>query len=315
MATKTTSTVTKAELPEWYNQYAGNLISKAYQATSEPYQAYGAPRIAGFSPEQEQAFESVKGNVGAWQPYMGAATQAVGQGMQSFTAPGVAQQYMNPYIQQVVAGIGQTAGRNLYENILPKINRTFVGGGTFGGGRSAEFTNRAIRDTQAQALSAQIDAMSKGYDTAANLYGTEANRALTGANVLSGLGEQYQGMAGKDAAALEAIGGQRRELAQKSADLAYEDFLRQQQYPLEQVKELAGIGSTLNLGDGTKTTTVSAPGPSSTAQTLGTVAGIAGTLGSIFAKEGGEISPERAKKKKKPAKAMKQGLGWLKEAA
>lgn len=314
MATKTTSTVTKTELPEWYNQYAQNVLSKAYQATSEPYQAYGAPRIAGFAPEQEQAFQSVKENVGAWQPYMGAATQAAGQGMQSFTAPGVAQQYMNPYIQQVVAGIGQTAGRNLYENILPKINRTFVGGGTFGGSRSAEFTNRAIRDTQAQALSAQIDAMSKGYDTAANLYGTEASRALTGAGVLSGLGEQYQSQAGKEAAGLEAVGQQRQGLAQSSADLAYQDFLRQQQYPLQQVQNLAGIGSTLNLGGGTQTQTATAPGPSSTAQTLGTVAGIAGTLGSIFAKDGGEISPERAKKKK-PAKAMKQGLGWLKEAA
>ena len=156
-------TTTQTILPEWYTQYAQNVLSKAYAATSEPYQKYVTKdasgkevpiaRIAGFQPEQEQAFSEYKTTRGEYQPYIGAASEALGAGTSSFTAQGVAQRYMNPYLQNVVSGIGAMAGRNLRENIPPELNRTFVGGGTFGGKRSFDFTQRAIRDAQAAALS------------------------------------------------------------------------------------------------------------------------------------------------------------------
>lgn len=317
MGTKTTTQITKTELPAWYNQYAQNVLGKAYQATSEPYQAYGAPRIAGFAPEQEQAFGLAKGSIGQWRPYIGAAGEQIGRGTGSFTAPGMAQSYMSPYIQNVVQGIGSTAARNLYENIIPQINRTFVGGGTFGGSRNTEFMNRAVRDTQSAALSEQAKQMQEGYKAAQEQYNAEAGRALTAAPLYSALGEQYQGMMGADVNALSAIGAQRQGLGQKSADLAYQDFLAQRNYPYEQVQRLAGIGATVNpQGAGTQTATTSAPGPSSTAQTLGTVAGLAGTAAKIFGlKDGGDV--EKKRRVKKPAKkaSKKQGLGWLKEAA
>lgn len=297
-------TTTQTVLPDWYTQYAKNVLSKAYEATSEPYQAYQGARVAGFAPEQEQAFETVKSNVGAYKPYLAAAGQAIGQGIGSFTSPGVAEQYMNPYTQQVVAGIGQAAGRNLIENILPGINRTFVGGGTFGGSRSAEFTQRAIRDANAAALAEQSKALQTGYNTAADLYGTEASRALQGATAYSNLGQQQQALAGTEAAALESIGQQRQALGQKSADLAYQDFLAQRDNPYTQVQRLAAIGGSPSAaGTGASTKTETSPGTSNTASTLGTIVGIAGTLGSIFGKKSGGVIKKKA------------GLGWLKDKA
>jgi hypothetical protein len=152
-------------LPEWYTQYAKDVLSKATAATSQPYSAYGAPRVAGFQPEQEQAFSGFQSSMGSYQPYLQSAFQGLQKGTGSFNAPGVAQQYMNPYTQNVVAGIGSAAGRNLYENLLPQVNRTFVGGGTFGGSRSGEFTARAVRDANAAALSEQNKAMREGYES------------------------------------------------------------------------------------------------------------------------------------------------------
>lgn len=303
MATQTTQTETV--LPEWYTQYAKNVLSKAYSATSEPYQAYSAPRIAGFQPEQEQAFSGYKSSMGEYQPYIGASTAALGAGTGSFTAPGVAQQYMNPYIQNVVSGIGAMAGRNLSENILPAVNRTFIGGGTFGGSRSAEFTQRAIRDAQAAALQQQVGALTEGYKTAADLYGAEAARKLEAAPRFAELGTQAQQQRAKELAGLEAIGLQRQGLAQTSADLAYQDFERQRDYPYTQVERLAAIGGQPRAtGAGTETTT--GPGQSKTAQIIGGLAAGVGLLDKVGAfskifKEGGTVK-----------KSEQRGLGWLK---
>jgi len=305
-------TTTQTILPEWYTQYAQNVLGRAYSATEEPYQKYEAPRIAGFQPEQEEAFGTFKSTMGAYQPYLGASTAALGMGTGSFTDPGVANRYMNPYIQNVISGIGATAGRNLYENILPAVNRTFIGGGTFGGSRSAEFTQRAIRDAQAAALEKQVSALSEGYKTAADLYGAEAKRGLEAAPIFAQLGEQEQQQRLTDIKGLQDIGTLRQQLAQRSADLAYEDFERQRDYPYQQVQRLAGIGGTPSAS-GTGTRVESAPGPSGTSQALGTAAAIAGILGKagVF-KEGGEVDGP-VKDGKRNIKHPMHGLGWLKD--
>jgi hypothetical protein len=327
-------TTTQTILPEWYTQYAQNLTGKAMAAAEEPYQAYGLPRIAGFQPEQEQAFAMAPGKAAAYQPYLedagtlataggtgssyNAAAPLIAKGATSFTAPGVASQYMNPYIQSVVSGIGDIAARNLREKILPEVNRTFIGGGTFGGSRSAEFTNRAIRDANASALSQQVQALQQGYNQAAELQGAEAARALTAGQTtgtlagsdynrmleaskgLGALGTAAQELGLREASTLEGIGAARQGLAQKSADLAYQDFQAQREYPWTQLQRMSSVAGTPSGTGGT--TVTNAPGPSTGSQIIGALGGIAGILGSagVF-KEGGKV------------KKAKAGLGWLKD--
>lgn len=301
-------------LPEWYTQYAKDVLSKATAATSQPYSAYGAPRVAGFAPEQEQAFSGFKSSMGGYQPYLQSAYQGLQRGTGSFTAPGVAQQYMNPYTQNVVAGIGSAAGRNLYENLLPQVNRTFVGGGTFGGSRSGEFTARAVRDANAAALSEQNKAMREGYESGMGQFNTEANRFVTASPYMASLGSQFQTQRNLDLAGLEQIGLQRQQLGQRSADLSYQDFLNQRDYPYEQVQRLASIGGQPSA-QGTGSTSTTAPGPSKVGQIGGLLAsgiGIIGATGGfgkggyLGFKDGGKINTKKAKK-------AKSGLGWLKD--
>lgn len=341
-------TTTQTILPAWYTDYAKSLYGRATAAAEQPYQAYALPRIAPFSAEQQQAFAMAPTKAATYQPYLGTAGEfaaaggagsayekvipLIAAGTGSFTDPGVAGRYMNPYIQQVVAGIGDTAARNLREKILPQVNRTFIGGGTFGGSRSAEFNQRAIRDAQSAALSAQIEALQKGYGQAADLYGAEAGRAITGAGQagtlasqdynrmldaaarFGALGEGAQTMGLKEAATLETIGRQRRDLAQQSADLAYQDFVAQRDYPFTQLQKMTNITGTPSATGQTVVSQV--PGPSGTSQALGGLAGIAGLIGATggfdkggwlanLFKDGGEV------RKKVPP--MKTGLGWLKD--
>jgi len=322
----TTTSTTQNILPAWWEQYTKSVLGKAEAATGRKYVPYADPndpnnpsfaRIAGFQPEQEQAFDLFQQGMGSYQPYVNAATEAVNRGTGSFTDPGVAGRYMNPYIQNVISGIGSTAARNLSENILPQINRTFVGGGTFGGSRSAEFTQRAIRDTQAQALAKQTEAMADAYKSGVDLYGTEASRALEGAKLYSGLGETEQEQRLRELTGLESIGAKRQELGQKSADLRFKDFEEERDYDLKMAKELAGIGSQVSPS-GPASTIRTEPGTSNVGSILGTAATVAGTIGALGGfgkkgfKDGGEIE-RPVKNGKRNIKHPMHGLGWLKD--
>lgn len=309
MSTITTTSTTA--LPEWYNQYAQNLLGRAYATTSEPFQTYGAARVAGFTPDQQQAMQMTRQNVGAFQPMFQQGAQTVNQAAQGSasnmaapmiqqgigTFPQAAQAYMNPFVDSVVNNVGTLAARNLSENLLPQVNRTFVGSGTFGGSRSAEFTNRAVRDTQEAALRQQSELMRQGYTDAANIFQSDQGRALQGANITgnlgvsdlyrqmqagqiqAGMGRDLQQMQAADTAALAGIGQQQQGLNQQSANLAYEDFQQQRDFPFVQAQRLAALGANLRVPQSTQT---SEPGPNQTASNIGSILTGIGALGSFF---------------------------------
>lgn len=305
-----TETVTETKLPQWLVDAYTKSIERGYEATTGAYQPYTAgPRIAGFAPQEQQAFNMVSQNVGNYKPYTQAAGNYIAGGTQSFTNPSVAASYMNPYTQNVVSGIGAAAGRNLYENLLPQVNRTFVGGGTFGGSRSGEFTARAVRDANAAALSAQNEALQKGYTSGMEQFNTESNRYLTAAERAQSLGRDVQTLAGTDTAALEAAGASQRGMDQKSLDLLQEDFANQRDYDYNQAKRFSDFVGTPSAS-GSGTTYKQEPGVNRTAQTIGAIATGIGTLGNIFVKkkDGGPINADGKRNIKHPM----HGLGWLK---
>ena len=308
-----TETVTQTKLPQWLVDAYTKSIERGYEATTAPYQPYTAgPRIAEFAPQEQQAYQMTSQNVGNYQPYLQAAGDYIGGATQSFTDPGVASQFMNPYTQNVVSGIGAAAGRNLYENLLPAVNRTFIGGGTFGGSRSAEFTARAVRDANAAALSAQNEAMQKGYESGMGQFNTEAGRYLTAAERAQSLGQGVQSMAGTDTAALEAAGSAQRGMQQRSLDLLRSDFDAQRDYDYTQARRFAEFTGTPSAS-GSGTIYKQEPGVNKTASTIGAVATGIGALSNLFGgpkkiKDGGPVGADGKRNIKHPM----HGLGWLK---
>jgi hypothetical protein len=306
-----TETVTQTKLPQWLVDAYTKSIERGATATSAKYQPYTAgPRIAAFAPQEQQAFNMVSQNVGNYQPYTQAAGNYIAGGTRSFTDPGVASNYMNPYTQNVVSGIGAAAGRNLSENLLPAVNRTFVGGGTFGGSRSAEFTARAVRDANAAALSAQNEALQKGYESGMGQFNTEAGRYLTAAGQASELGQNIQSMAGTDAAALQAAGSAQRGMQQSSLDLLQQDFTNQRDYDYNQAMRFQNFVGTPSA-QGSGSVYRQEPGVSNTASTIGSVATGIGALANLFGvkkKDGGPINANGKRNIKHPM----HGLGWLK---
>ncbi len=208
-----TSKTSETVLPDWYTNYAMQLLSNQQTLAAQPMPTYQGPRVAEFSPTTQQGFGMTGQAATAYQPALNAATTAT-QG--AINAPGglaTAQpfltqagqssvanigSYMNPYTDQVVNRIADLGTRNLTENIMPEIEGRYIQAGQLGfGGRGGTGTpsgmltdtSRAIRDTSADILGKQTEALRAGYGEAAGLAGTDLARQAglaTAAGTLSG---------------------------------------------------------------------------------------------------------------------------------
>ena len=299
-----TSSLTTSQVPQYLSDYLYNLMSGAYSAAQQPYQAYEGPRIAGFTDPQTQSFAATQQAAGSYQPQLQAAEKTAGTAgalstigaaqpyfsAAAQTTPGVIQDYMNPYQQQVIDRMGVEAQRQLQEKILPAIGDQFTRAGQFGSSRQQEIAQRGVRDV-ASDLEANIGKqLAAGYTTAGSqaatdlarqaslgqaagqLTGTEeANKAAL-AGVQAGLGQKEQALGITGAAALEATGAQQQAMNQKNLDLAYQDFQTQTQYPEQQLGFLSNIVRGLPSGGGTTSGTTSSLGSTYSASPLASLA-------------------------------------------
>jgi hypothetical protein len=276
-----TSTTSQTVMPDWYTNYAQQLLANQSAVSSQPYATYQGPRVAGFTQQQQQGFGMTGQAATAYQPGLTAATD-VTQG--AVNAPGALDaaqpmlnaagqssvanigQYMNPYNEQVINRIGELGARNLSENFLPEIEGRYIAAGQLGfGGRDGAQgtpsgmmtdTARALRDTQEATLNAQSQALQSGYSEAAGLAGTDLGRQATLAGLtgnlastqmgdqlaggaqlgnLAGMAQEY-GLAGANA--VTGVGDQQQALKQQNLNVAYQDFLKQQGYPQEQINAM-----------------------------------------------------------------------------
>lgn len=75
----TSSTTVSTQTPPWMQDAIYNTISWAQNLANKPYVAYEGPRIAGFTPIQQQGMQATLGAAGAFQPFLGQAAGTLGQ--------------------------------------------------------------------------------------------------------------------------------------------------------------------------------------------------------------------------------------------
>jgi hypothetical protein len=252
---KTTQTV---ELPEWARPYAKETLAKGAALTDinkNPYQQYGGERIAGFQPLQQQAFKTVGG---------------MDAGPAGFQA-GIGQ-YMSPYMQNVVDIEKREAGRQ--SGIMGTQQQAqATQAGAFGGGRDAIMRAERERNLSQQMGDIQARGSQAAYDQAANQF-------RQGITQQSGLA-QMQGQ----------MGAQQQQQAQRPLDMAYQDFLNQQNYPYKQLGFMSDMIRGLPLGQQSTSQVYSAP-PSMLGQLGGLGMGAYGLSKMGMFADGGEVTSQ-----------------------
>lgn len=325
-AEPTERTVTNTRITGEAMPYYKRLMRDAESVTGRDYQAYGGQRIAGQAPDTLAAYDLTRGivgsgigglpeamdvsrsNIAAGQtmaagatPYTfdsgtyAAAPTTAGQfGETQMFTPQAAEQYMSPFIQNVLNR--QTAeARRQFDIGQGARDAQAVQSGAFGGSRSAVAQSLAEQDLARQMgdiygtglQSAYQDAQQAfqadrgaGFEReraqmaerarAQELGAGEAGRVQAGradlagqqaaenararqeqlqmlgfssdeAMRLAGLGEQERAAQIQDAQMLEAIGKVQEGREQRGLDIGYQDFIRQEAYPEQQLQIMSSI--------------------------------------------------------------------------
>lgn len=318
------------ELPEWARPYAKDVLAKGSAITDinqNPYQTYGANRIAGFSPLQQQSFQGAANmqpsqQLGTASDLASAASMgALGTNYQAgrygggMFGQGAADFYMNPYQQNVTDITKREAARQSGIAGTQQQSQA-TQAGAFGGGRDAIMRaerernlGQQMNDIQAQGSNAaytnaqqqfnadqarrlqaqQLSEQSRQYGAGLGLQGLQT--ALQGAGQLGQLGGQEYGQQMGINQLQNQYGAQMQQQAQRPLDMAYQDFLNQQNYPYKQLGFMSDLVRGLPLGQ-KSTSSVYDQGPG-TVQTLAGLGGAAygfGKSGLFGAKEGGLMS-------------------------
>jgi len=219
------SSSSSSNLPSWYlnsGQKSTDYFNK--QLANLPNQGYQGQRVAGLSPLQQLGIGQGQSYLDQGSPLYGQGANLMNQAGQQMSNAGTwneqeMMKHMNPYLGGALNTMATMSNRNLMENVLPGVNSTFAGNGQFGSTRNADFTNRAIRDTQDSINNAGATMINNAYDQAANDYfnwgqlGTTnaqnmgalaqnmGQYGITGLNTGMNLGKQSQA---SDQAALDA---------------------------------------------------------------------------------------------------------------
>lgn len=281
-----TTTTQSGPSPEVSAAYQG-LVGRSTGVANQPLQQYQGSQIAGFTPDQMQAFGTVQSAQGLWSPYYEQAANYLNSGAtpikpMTFNSQAI-DALTNPYTQDVVDKT-QAYFNNQNDQRASRTSGQAAMQNAYGGDR--ETVAQALDLGQEQLTQAPVISglYSKGYDNAVSQFNA-LNNAQLQAQTTSGwlqqgagqnfgnLGKSAQAAAYTDANSLLASGGVQQSLEQARLNMPYQYFQQQQAYPFQTTgwlgNEVLGVGSA---SGGTSSTT--SPGPS----TLGQLAGL-GTAG------------------------------------
>jgi len=267
----TTSNVNQSNLPAYMRPYFERLMKRAEATSNREYEAYPGQRIADPSADTEASYDAARNLHNTYLPsfnqaseaYTGALDQA-GRAVSSYD-PNVEtwnetnrQNYMNPYISDVIGQAQQAAQQNFLESQAGRAGSA-VKSGAFGGSRAALADEAARRTYDSQFQSLTSDLLNKGYSNAqaqfiadrtakdaANQFASKlglegAQFGLEAGQRMQGLGESAFGLAGKQAGMLNQYGGQQYDQRQKALDQEYEKFINQRDYERQNTNYLSGI--------------------------------------------------------------------------
>lgn len=280
----TDQTVVQTNLPEYVQPYFERLLDRTEGETKQQYQPYQGQRLqlGGVDvTDAQQMGRDIAGQGIQGLPQAQAATMAgLGRSLQGMGYQAgqfdnaAAQQYMSPYMQQVVDVQKQQAIREAQRQNAGRAADA-VQAGAFGGSRQAIQQGLAGEALSRQLGEIQASGQQQAYESAQGQF--ERDRAaresaerlgLGAAQSASGQAAQMAqlGQMARDgdiqaASMLEKIGRDIQAEKQAGLDIAYEDFVRQRDYDREQLQFYSSILRGVPVQPSTETTKLQSYNP------------------------------------------------------
>lgn len=275
-----------------------NLLGAASNEANKAYTPYKGQRVAALTPDELRAMQTLRDTYLDQQPVLDKAGTALNKGLSTLDTTGgnwdstVAQQYMNPYIQNVVNATTDEATRNNQKQ-LSTLRANNVLTGSFGGSRGAVAEAELVGNNSRALNTTLSNLYSQGYDSAYDKFDRDRQAGITKAGAYGQAGAGLSGLAGANtsytsgqASNLMGIGSTARNINQTNLDTAYSDFTNQRDYNKGQISYLSSILTGQNPQNfATGQTQTITPTYASNDSTLGNITaglGLASNLANAF---------------------------------
>ena len=227
-------------------------------------------QVVDFQGLQDQAFDRTQQGLGTFQPYLDAATSQL-LGSTAAYDPMSYQQYMNPYQDEVIAGIEQQ-----FQKMQNQADAQAVSTGAFGGARQGVQTAE-LGAQQAQAVGqAQAQNYQQAQQQAQQNFQNQMQRQAQASQGLGALGAQQQALQQGDIASAMSAGSVQQQRQQQIQDAQYRQQIQQLYEPFQRLGFVSDIYQGMP-SSGMSTTMGTSPMTNPLAQAVGTgITGLAG---------------------------------------
>lgn len=244
-------------LPDWYTNYAMDILANQQAVSSRPYTTYQGPRVADFAPDQQAGFQATREGAFTFRPELGQAS-TVTQGTLGRSSLGAAQPYFNqaagmsgvtaatPGLQQgagYVAGSTDALGLQMAQPYLAQAGQSAAQNvGQYMNPYTEQVVNR-IGQLGTRTLQEQVLPGIESEMIRAGQFGGTRQAELTGRAIRDAM----EGIAAQQAAALQQGYGQAQQAAQ--TDLARQAQLASTAGGLGGAQQQALLGAGAKMAD------------------------------------------------------------------
>ena len=277
-------TVVQTNLPKYVRPYFERLLERTEAESKREYEPYEGQRLAGEAQDTLDARQKARGIAGsgiAGLPQAQAATTAgIGRALQGMGYQAgqfdsdAAAQYMSPYMQQVVDVQKERAILDAQRQGAGRAAQA-VQSGAFGGSRAAIQEGMAQEALGRQLAEIQASGQQQAFEQAQQQFerdrSARADAERLGLGAAELVGGQARGLADlgrlaregdiESARLLEQVGKDITARDQAGLDLAYQDFVRQRDYPREQLQFLSSVLRGVPVQPSTETTSMQSYNP------------------------------------------------------
>lgn len=290
-----TSTQT-SEPPAFVKPFSESLLQRALELSRgfAPQFPTGEESVAGFSPDELQAFGATRGLAGAIPSDLSRASQLAQAGsggsrlggLQRFTEGDIG---FDPITNSLVNRSQQGLIDQFNTQIAPSTASRFQQGGTFGGTAQQELESsqrfslaRALGETEAGIRGQSVNRTFGAEQALAGLGESRRNRQLGASGLLGTLGQTQTDILRQSNQDLLRSGTQQRGLAQAIRDVDVRNLTQEQLLPLQQLDILGSAIGTASGGFNTITSTQPGNEPNPFLAFLGAGGSFLGGLGGLL---------------------------------
>ena len=211
----------ESSLSSWAGPYVTDMLGRGQALAQTPFEAYTGPLTAGTTGAQQAAFSGIA-NLAVPTEQMQAFTPG------TFTDPGTAQQFMNPYLQAALEPQLAEARRQAEISRVNQAGR-LTRAGAFGGGRQAVMESELNRNL----LRNLADITGAGYNQAFQ----QGRQQFNTEEALRRAATEGTQRFGLEALAQQArLGGLERGINQEAIDAARRQFEEERLFPYRQIQ-------------------------------------------------------------------------------